>query len=72
MFLTTTLNSILHGLGHPTATLMLNLSGCLIRIVFIWFLVPVYGIRAYLYGMLASQILTALCAVYLLNRSKDV
>ncbi len=72
MFLTTTLNSILHGLGHPTATLMLNLSGCLIRIAFIWFFVPVYGIRAYLYGILASQILTALCAVYLLNRSKDV
>ena len=72
MFLSTTLNSILHGLGHPTATLMLNLSGCLLRIAVIWIFVPVCGIRAYLYGMLASQILTSLCAVYLLNRSKDL
>lgn len=72
MFLTTTLNSILHGLGHPTATLLLNLGGCLIRIAFIWMFVPVHGIRAYLYGMLASQIVTASCAVFLLNRSKDV
>lgn len=71
MFLNTTLNSILHGLGHPTATLMLSLSGCLIRIAFIWVFVPVHGIRAYLYGMLASQILTALCAVFLLNRADE-
>lgn len=72
MFLSTTLNSVLHGLGHPTATLVLNLSGCLLRIAVIWLFVPVYGIRAYLYSMLASQILTSLCAVYLLNRSKDL
>lgn len=71
MFLNTTLNSILHGLGHPTATLVLSLSGCLIRIAFIWVFVPVHGIRAYLYGMLASQILTALCAVFLLNRADE-
>ncbi len=72
MFLSTTLNSILHGLGHPTATLMLNLSSCLLRIAVIWFFVPVYGIRAYLYGMLASQMLSALCAILLLNRCKDL
>lgn len=72
MFLSTTLNSILHGLGHPTVTLILNLSSCLLRIAVIWIFVPVHGIRAYLYGMLASQILTAFCAIFLLNRSKDL
>ncbi len=72
MFLSTTLNSILHGLGHPTATLLLNLAGCLLRICVILLFVPLHGIRAYLYGMLASQILTALCAVFLLNRSKEL
>ena len=72
MFLSTTLNSILHGLGHPTATLALNLSGCLLRIAVIWIFVPVHGIRAYLYGMLASQVLTSLCAVFLLNRSEEL
>lgn len=63
MFLSTTLNSILHGLGYPTATLILNLSGCMIRIAVIWLFVPVYGIRAYLYGILISQIFTAICAI---------
>ncbi len=72
MFLSTTLNSILHGLGHPTATLMLNLSGCLLRIAVIRIFVPVYGIRAYLYGMLVSQMLTSLCAILLLNRCKEL
>ncbi len=72
MFLSTTLNSILHGLGYPATTLFLNLSGCLLRIAVIWLFVPVYGIRAYLYGMLASQILTSVCAVFLLNRSKEL
>lgn len=72
MFLSTTLNSILHGLGYPTATFTLNLIGCLMRIAIIWIFVPVYGIRAYLYGLLASQITTSLCAVFLLNRSKEL
>ncbi len=72
MFLSTTLCSILHGLGHPTATLLLNLSGCLLRICIIWTCVPVYGIRAYLYSMLASQILVAFCAIVILNRCGDL
>lgn len=72
MFLSTTLNSILHGLGYPTATLLLNLGGCLIRIAVIWIFVPIYGIRAYLYGMLASQILVSLCAIFLLSRAKEI
>ena len=72
MFLCTTLNSILHGLGYPAATLFINLGSCLIRIAFIWFLVPVYGIRAYLYGMLASQVAAALCAIFFINRIKDL
>lgn len=72
MFLSTTLNSILHGLGYPSVTLFLNLGSCLIRIACIWLFVPVYGIRAYLYGMLASQILAALCAIFILNRSDEL
>lgn len=72
MFLSTTLNSILHGLGHPTATLILNLSSCLLRIAVIWIFVPAYGIRAYLYAMLASLMLSSICAIFMLNHSKDL
>lgn len=72
MFLSATLGSILHGLGHPAVTLLLNLGGCLVRIACIWLFVPLYGIRAWLYGMLASQVLVALCAILILNRSRDI
>lgn len=72
LFLSAALNSILHGLGYPAVTLFLNLGGCLVRIACIWLFVPGYGIRAYLYGMLISQILTALCAIFILSRSKKI
>ena len=72
MFLSATLGSILHGLGHPAVTLFLNLGGCLVRIACIWLFVPLYGIRAWLYGMLASQVMVALCAILILNRSRDI
>ena len=70
LYLASTLNSILHGLGRAALALFLNLGGCLIRILFIFFLVPGFGIRCYLYGMLASQLfvaagsLTALLCIY--------
>ncbi len=64
--LATTLGSILNGLGKATHALILNLTGNLIRILFILFLVPVYGIRAYLYSMLLSQILVTALSLLLL------
>lgn len=70
--LSSTLSSILHGLGKATTAFVLNLSGCLIRIIFILALVPVFGIRAYLYGMLISQLLVALFAFLLILKfSRD-
>lgn len=62
IFLSGTLGSILHGLGKATTTLFINLSGALIRIGFIFFGIPVIGLKAYLWGMLASQIWTAVSA----------
>lgn len=59
LFLTTTLSSILHGLGKTTITFILNLLASIIRILGIAFLVPRFGIRAYLMGMLLSQLFLA-------------
>ena len=64
LYLGSTLNSIFHGLGKPGITLFLNLFSCLIRILFIVFLIPVIGIRGYLTGLLVSQI--SLCVLALL------
>ncbi len=63
------LNSILHGLGRPQTTLLINCGSCLIRVAMILFLVPCYGIRAYLWSMLISQIFAALSALFALRHA---
>lgn len=68
LYLTSTLSSILHGLGYPGITFTLNLIACAIRIFFVLFTVPVYGIKSYLSGILISQIVVALLAIFILNR----
>lgn len=66
LYLSSTLSSILHGLGYPGLTFCLNLMACGIRILFVMIAIPVYGIRSYLWGLLASQIFTALLALLIL------
>lgn len=56
MYLTTTLGSILNGLGDTTASFIHNIISVLIRLGFVFFLIPRYGIMAYLWGALVSQI----------------
>ncbi|MCI5620071.1 MAG: oligosaccharide flippase family protein [Lachnospiraceae bacterium] len=59
LYLATTLSSILHGLGKPATAFYINLGGCTLRILCILLLIPSFGIRSYLYSMLASQLLVA-------------
>ena len=59
LFLGSTLGSILHGLGRATATLLISLGASSIRILFIWLGIPALGLKAYLWGMLVSQIFSA-------------
>lgn len=66
LYLSSTLSSILHGLGFPGITFSLNLMACGIRILFVLFALPVYGIKSYLWGILASQIFTAVLAIMIL------
>lgn len=66
MYITSLLNSILHGLGRPKQVLFVNLLSCLIRIGMIWFLVPAYGIGAYLWGLLLSQVFASVACMWLL------
>lgn len=62
IFLGSTLGSILHGLGRATTTLVINLSSSLLRIAFIFFGIPVIGLKAYLWGMLVSHIFSSVAA----------
>lgn len=52
------LNSIVGGLGYAGLSLLCNLSGCVVRIISIWFFMPVYGMYAYIIALVASYILT--------------
>lgn len=67
LYLSSTLNSILHGLGYPKATFLIGLAGCSIRILFVYFGIPYIGISAYLYGLIASQVMMAGLALYILQ-----
>lgn len=62
MYIASTLNSILNGLGKTTLTFCYSLVSLLLRLGFVFFLIPVFGIQGYLWGLLASQLLqTGLC-----------
>ena len=60
MYLSTTMSSILHGLGKTGISMLINVSTLLIRLLFVYFLIPHIGIRGYLYGLLVSQLVCGL------------
>ncbi len=65
IYLDTTLSSILQGLGLPGHIFVMNVICLLIRLAFVFFVVPLVGINGYLWGMLASQITLSL--LYLIS-----
>ncbi len=70
LFLSSILSSIMHGLGMPGYPFLLNLFGSLIRIGFVYILIPQYGIKAYLMGMLLSQVFTSVLSVWILWKKR--
>lgn len=68
LYLSTTFTSIINGLGKTQLTFLITAISLLIKICFLLFCVPKYGIRAYLIGTLISQItMTLLEVLYLRN-----
>jgi stage V sporulation protein B len=67
-YLTTTLGSILNGLGRTTLTCVHNISGILIRIAALIILVPIIGINGYMFGILISQLGVCIAHYICLNR----
>ncbi|MBQ7796684.1 MAG: polysaccharide biosynthesis protein [Lachnospiraceae bacterium] len=60
LYLATTMGSILNGLGKTTVTFLHNLASLLVRLLFVFFGIPHFGIHACLWGMLVSEIMLAL------------
>ena len=64
MYIASTLNSILNGLGKTLETFLYSMVSLLVRLGFVFFLIPVYGIYGYLWGLLVSQLVqTVLCII---------
>ncbi len=56
LYLDTTLSSILQGLGKAGHIFFMNVFCLLIRLGFVFFTVPRFGIAGYLWGLLVSQL----------------
>lgn len=70
LYVASTLNSILNGLGKTALTFLYSIISLLVRLLFVFFAIPIWGIKGYLWGMLVSQIVqTFLCTVSALRIS---
>ncbi|MFI3177849.1 MAG: polysaccharide biosynthesis protein [Eubacteriales bacterium] len=56
LYLSSTLSSILHGLGKTLPTFFFSVISLGIRLIFVFIFIPIYGIKAYLWGILLSQV----------------
>lgn len=66
LYLSTAFTSIINGMGHTQLTFFITVLSLVIKIYFLIALVPVYGIKAYLTGMLISQtVMTVMEGFYL-------
>ena len=68
LYLATTIGSVLNGLGKTSTTFANTCVSLLIRLVFVFFGIPRFGIHAYLWGLLVSEILLVLLHGLSLNR----
>ena len=59
LYLSTTLGSVLNGLGHTGITFLHHVLSLLSQLIFVLFMVPAIGIRGYLYGLLFGQLFLA-------------
>lgn len=60
LYLATTMGSILNGLGKTSTTFVHNVIAMLVRLAFVLFGIPQYGIIAYLWGILTSELVLSL------------
>jgi stage V sporulation protein B len=67
LYLSTTLTSILNGLGKTTLTFFNSLASIIIRILFIVLLMPYFGIQGYLWGILIGQLVITVLNFIVLN-----
>ena len=68
LYITSSLGSVLHGLGKTYTTLFINIGTLLIRIASVFFLIPRMGLSGYIWGLLAGQCFAAVCCIISLHK----
>lgn len=68
LYLCTTLSGILHGLGKAVSVFFVNVFSLSLRLLFVFFLIPAFGIDCYILSMILSQLLSAFFYLFLLYR----
>ncbi len=58
LYLQQTMLGILNGLARESAILINTLVGSIIRLAVIWFAIPLFGVNAYIYAVIAGSIVT--------------
>jgi len=68
MYIASTLNSILNGLGKTTLTFLFSMGSLLIRLLFVFLAIPRFGINGYLWGLLVSQLVQTLLCLFAVRK----
>lgn len=72
LYVTTTLTSVINGMGKTGITFLHNVLGLCVRILFLVLITPQKGIYGYLLGLLLSQILACVLNAVYLARARGV
>ena len=68
LYLSSTLSGILNGLGETGKYFLQNLLGLSIRLLYVFFVIPRYGIIGYLWGLLVSEVFITLLTLFFLRK----
>ncbi len=72
LYLNNTLSAILQGMGKVILLFFINVTALIIRLFFVFILVPHKGMKGYLWGLLTSQIFTAITYITVLSFKKNL
>ncbi len=68
MYTNTSLGAIINGLGKTGFTFFINIISTLIRLLFVFFMIPKFGILGYLWGVLLSQLFSFTVSFLYINK----
>lgn len=72
LYLSSTLSSVINGLGKPGIVFFTNVTALLLRLLFVFLTIPKVGITGYLWGLLVSQFYTAASYILYLRRHRKI